>query len=172
MSQTFRESARDRYPEFGSFVPYDVPRRRAVRSSFPSRERANLRPEGTLIAHLSEHTAPITALVTAPDSVFFASASEDGTVKVWDTMRLEKNVTSKSRHTLSIGGQVLALCMLHNTHCLATSSTNGLLNIYRIDVSLNSSLPRYGKHNFIRQYSCERRDEHITAIVHLEQGER
>ena len=63
----------------------------------PSYTLGKWKPEGTLIAHLSEHTLSVNAIRLSPDHSFFASASDDGTVKIWDGVRLERNVTSRSR---------------------------------------------------------------------------
>lgn len=41
-----------------------------------------VRPKGTPVGHLCEHTGPITQLKVSQDNIFFASASYDGTVKV------------------------------------------------------------------------------------------
>jgi len=52
---------------------------------------------GSLAAHLCEHKSSITQLALSPDHNFFVSASDDGTVKIWDTRRFERNVTTRSR---------------------------------------------------------------------------
>lgn len=57
------------------------------------------RPRGVLAAHLNEHRAAVNRLAVARGGTFFASASNDETVKVWDLRRLEKDVTFHSRLT-------------------------------------------------------------------------
>lgn len=57
------------------------------------------RPRGVLTAHLNEHRAAVNRLAVARGGAFFASASNDETVKVWDLRRLEKDVTFHSRLT-------------------------------------------------------------------------
>ncbi|GAA5975929.1 hypothetical protein JCM10908_005330 [Rhodotorula pacifica] len=161
LERTYLDQYREPLPELGPHVPVGVPRRRALRTSFPPRERTPVRPEGTLIAHITEHTAAITAIDVAPDQLFFATASDDGTVKVWDCMRLEKNVTSKSRHTYQQGGKVTSVCFLENSHCIASASTNGSVWIHRVDVSLSGQMPRYGKAQRIRQYTVDDNDHAI-----------
>ena len=75
--------------EFGQVVPLNrsEPRRRGAQAS------AMWRPEGALVALLSEHTAPINRVAVAPDHRFFVTGSDDGTVRVWDAGRLERNVS-------------------------------------------------------------------------------
>jgi phosphoinositide-3-kinase regulatory subunit 4 len=69
-------------------------------------------PDGTLVAHFTEHSKAVNDLQMSPDHLFFASCSgisslliiDDGTVKVWDTYRLHTNVTNRARLTYSNHG--------------------------------------------------------------------
>jgi len=64
------------------------------------------KPRGILVAHLHEHHGPVNQLKATRDNLFFASCSDDGTVKIWDCQRLtnQKNVTNRSRLTYSSQG--------------------------------------------------------------------
>ncbi|KAM0754729.1 Other/VPS15 protein kinase [Meredithblackwellia eburnea MCA 4105] len=160
----YLDNYREPLPELGPFIPVGIPRARALRSTFPARERKPTRPEGTLVAHLVEHTAAITDIQVAPDQLFFVTGSEDGTVKVWDTIRLEKNVTSKSRHTYQQGGKITSICILENSHCIASASDNGTLWIHRVDVNLSGSMPKYSKAHLIRQRNAEEPGDFVTCM--------
>ncbi|KAG0667566.1 Serine/threonine-protein kinase [Rhodotorula mucilaginosa] len=164
LERTYLDQYREPLPELGPHVPVGVPRRKALRTNFPPRERTPSRPEGRLVAHLSEHTAAINAIDVAPDQLFFVTASEDGTVKVWDCMRLEKNVTSKSRQTYQQGGKIRSVCILEHSHCVASASTNGSVWIHRVDVSLSGQIPRYSKAHRVRQYTVDGGD-HATCLA-------
>ncbi|GAA5934969.1 ubiquitin-binding serine/threonine protein kinase VPS15 [Sporobolomyces koalae] len=164
LERTYLDSYREPLPELGPHVTPGIPRRRALRTSFPPRERTPSRPEGTLIAHLVEHTAAVTDIVVAPDELFFATGSEDGTVKIWDTMRLEKNVTSKSRQTFNQGGRITSVVMLEASHCVASASTNGTVWVHRVDVGLNGSMPKYSKPALIRQYRLDEDGDFVTCL--------
>lgn len=59
---------------------------------------------GTLVAHFTEHTAGINQLAISWDNLLFASCSDDGSVKIWDCFRLERNVTNRSRATYNQQG--------------------------------------------------------------------
>ena len=61
-------------------------------------------PQGVLIAHLAEHRQGVNQLAVAANGLFFATASNDETVKVWDCRRLEKDVSFKSRLTYASQG--------------------------------------------------------------------
>lgn len=65
------------------------------------------RPQGVLIAHLAEHRQSVNQLAVAGNGMFFASASNDETVKVWDCRRLEKDVSFKSRLSYTAQGELL-----------------------------------------------------------------
>lgn len=62
-------------------------------------------PQGVLTAHLAEHRQGVNQLAVAGNGMFFASASNDETVKVWDSRRLEKDVSFKSRLTYTAQGE-------------------------------------------------------------------
>lgn len=61
---------------------------------------------GTLVAHLAEHTATINQIIISWDHTFFASCSDDGSVRIWDCSRLERNVTNRSRSTFNEQGNI------------------------------------------------------------------
>ncbi|GAA6038901.1 hypothetical protein JCM8097_000564 [Rhodosporidiobolus ruineniae] len=165
LERTYLDSYREPLPELGPHVPVGIPRRKALRTAFPPRERTPSRPEGTLIAHFTEHKGAITSIQVSPDQLFFVTGSEDGTVKVWDTMRLEKNVTSKSRQTWQQGGRVTAVCMLEHSHCVASASTSGTVWVHRVDVSLAGQMPRYSKPHVVRQYAVDDKDDYATCLA-------
>ncbi|EPQ31567.1 uncharacterized protein PFL1_00900 [Pseudozyma flocculosa PF-1] len=166
----YLKNFRDR-PEFGPKVAKGPPRRRSARAALPSGSRtssssSNRRPEGNLIAYFTEHTAPVTSLAVSPDHLFFVSGSEDGTLKVWDTARLEKNVTSRSRATYSAQkGSITAVIAIEGSHCVASTATDGSLHVWRIDVSQSSSIPRYAKPKLISNFQLSTPREYATCLV-------
>lgn len=56
------------------------------------------------MAHLAEHSQGVNQLALAGNGLFFVSASNDETVKVWDGRRLERDVSFKSRLTYTQQG--------------------------------------------------------------------
>lgn len=167
IERSYVDSYREPILELGAHVAVGIPRRKALRNtSLPNRERNPTRPEGTLIAHLVEHKAAVTAIAVSPDQLFFVSGSRDGTVKVWDTIRLEKNVTSKSRQTIVQGGKITSVVMIENSHCVASASDNGTVWIHRVDVGLAAALPKYNSRpNLIREYRVEEEGDFVTCLI-------
>ena len=131
----------------------------------------NWRPEGTLVAHLVEHRGAVTQLAIARDYAFFVTGSDDGTVKVWDCQRLEKNVSNRSRLTYNPhGGKITALAFLENTHCIVVAGAAGAVHICKIEcLSKENGIPKYGKCNLIQKFDLA--DGYVVAVDHFSQGD-
>ena len=114
------------------------------------------KPTGQLLTQFSEHTAAINRICVAPDHAFFVTASDDGTCKVWDTIRLEKNVTSRSRftHRRAEGVRVKSLCFVEDTHTFLSGADDGSIQALRIDYRRveGGETSRYGKPSLVRDY--------------------
>lgn len=93
------------------------------------------RPEGVLVTTLSEHSAAVTRVLVAPDHTFFITGSDDGTVKIWDTARMERNVTRRSRQTFRLpdGAKVTALVFLEQSYCFAVGGSDGSVHVVRVN---------------------------------------
>ena len=73
-------------------------------------------PRGVLVAHLLEHRGTVTSIAVDKDEVFFATGSEDGSCKIWDSRRIEKDVSFQSRLTYaSQGGKITSVSYTHLT---------------------------------------------------------
>lgn len=164
---------KDSQTDFGPHV-HDGPirRRNPTRQSFVIRENSKRRPASTsLITHLNSHSDAVNGIAVSPDHVFFVSCSDDKTVKVWDTARLERNVTSKARHTYGEHhARIKTICMLENSHCFASAAEDGSLHVVRVLVSQLASLPKYSKLQVVREYHLGRPGEYITCMVQFNQG--
>ncbi|KAI3480684.1 hypothetical protein L1887_57163 [Cichorium endivia] len=173
LEAVYLDSFRDR-PELGPKVQAGVARRRGGgwnRSStlprVPTSSSSKRRPEGRLIAYFTEHTAAVTCLALSPDHAYFVSGSADGTLKVWDTARLEKNVTSKSRATYAAQkGAITGVIAIEGSHCVASTATDGSLHVWRIEmVQSTSSVPRYGRPKLVSNFQLSTPDEYANCLV-------
>ncbi|KAF7730449.1 Serine/threonine-protein kinase [Apophysomyces ossiformis] len=140
--------------------------RRLPQGTSPFRSISNWRPEGTLVAHFTEHTAAINQLAISWDNLLFASCSDDGSVKIWDCSRLERNVTNRSRATYnSQGGRIKCLTFIQQTYSIAAASDNGSIHIFRIDIRSAGSALKFGKCITIREHQLA--DEYAVVIKHF-----
>ncbi|KAH9916914.1 uncharacterized protein B0H18DRAFT_1036508 [Fomitopsis serialis] len=169
LEHIYMDNTRELQNDFGPHVHEGAVRRRnAARHSFMSREGAPRRPETTLVAHLSSHNDAVTGIAVSPDHMFFVSASDDKTLKIWDTARLERNVTSKPRQTYAQHhAKVKCICILEGLHCFASAADDGSLHIVRVHVTQSGSLPKYHKLQLIREHRLDQPGDHITCMAHF-----
>lgn len=121
------------------------------------------RPSGLLLAQLIEHTAAINRVVVAPDHSFFVTASDDGTCKIWDTSRLEKNVSARSRYTHrhTTGSKVKALCFIENTHTFLSGATDGSIHAVKLEIKppQGNEPARFGRPAIVRDWQIPQHSE-------------
>jgi hypothetical protein len=99
--------------------------------------RAQWRPkENMLILSLHEHASEVSRLAVCRDQSFFASASLDKTVKVWQPNTFEKHAYPKSALTYEQRSPVTDLCVIENTHSIASCSENGSIHVWRVEVGM------------------------------------
>jgi phosphoinositide-3-kinase, regulatory subunit 4 len=114
------------------------------------------RPTGHLLVLFSEHTAAVNKVIASPDHAFFVTASDDGTCKIWDTTRLEKNVTPRSRYTHRHppGAKVKALCFVENTHTFISAADDGSIHAVKVEYKRidGGESSRYSKPSLVRDY--------------------
>ena len=172
LEHLYLDGSKDLQSEFGPKVHEGPIRRRAAgRHSFVSRDGTYKRPEANLVAHLNPHTDAITGLAVSPDHMFFVSSSDDKTVKVWDTARLERNVTSKPRLSYSLhNAKVKCVCMVEGFHCFVSAAEDGSIHVVRVNVSQTGTLPKYGKLQAIKEYQLEHVGEYVTCMIHFNSG--
>jgi phosphoinositide-3-kinase regulatory subunit 4 len=119
------------------------------------------RPEGTLVTTLSEHTAAVNRILVAPDQSFFITGSDDGTVKVWDTSRLERNVSRRSRQTYRLSEEVkiTSLVFVEQTFSFVATGSDGSIHVVRMDYyESNDGNRKFGKPRLLREYQLSGND--------------
>ncbi|CAL1546383.1 unnamed protein product [Lymnaea stagnalis] len=95
----------------------------------------NWKPKGILVAHLQEHRGAINRLSVSHDHKYFASCSNDGSVRIWDSGKLEgKTAANRSKVCLNKqGGKIKSVCFLERSNSVASASDNNTINVYRLD---------------------------------------
>lgn len=158
----------ENYPnDVAEFGPMIVPssRRKAANKATGQTPEKSWRPEGVLVATFSEHVGPIHQIVVAPDHQFFLTGGDDGSVKVWDTGRLERNIAHRSRqtHKHSAGTKITALCFVEHTHSFVSCASDGSINVVRVDSVNSTGSVRYNKLRLLREYSLPKDETAVWA---------
>ncbi|KAI0478925.1 hypothetical protein GGR56DRAFT_664896 [Xylariaceae sp. FL0804] len=162
----------DNYPhdivEFGPLVS-PVTRRRANNKAAGQWSEEAWKPSGSLVATFSEHVGAINRVVPSPDHQFFITGGDDGCVKVWDSSRLERNVTHRARqtHRHAPGARVVALCFVENTHTFVSCATDGRVHIVKVDTAPSSGGTRYLRLRLLREYQLPAEGEHAVWCEHF-----
>ncbi|KAJ0418484.1 hypothetical protein BJY00DRAFT_177195 [Aspergillus carlsbadensis] len=154
----------ENYPtDFFDLGPYvkEMDSRRAIVKANDRDANKVWKPIGGLVAIFGEHSGPVNRVVVAPDHSFFVTGSDDGTVKIWDTTRLEKNLTPRSRQTYrhSSEAKVKALTFIENTHTFVSGATDGSIHAVKVDYHNSSGTVRYGKLQLVREYQLSTADD-------------
>lgn len=129
------------------------------------------RPEGALVATFSEHTAAVTRVLVSPDQGFFISGSDDGTVKVWDTSRLERNITRRSRQTYKLGDdvKVTTLVFVENTYSFVATGSDGSVHVVRVDyVQGPEGTAKFGRPRLLREYQLSKGENAVWSEHYTE----
>lgn len=92
------------------------------------------RPRGVLVAHLQEHHSAVNDIAVSADHSFFVSASEDSTVKVWDSKRLEKDISFRSKLTYSVeGSRALCVAVVQGSAQIVVGACDGTIHMFSVD---------------------------------------
>lgn len=139
--------------EFGPLVT-PTSGRHQLRQTDPQGSKKPWRPEGVLVTTFGEHAGPINRVVASPDHAFFLTASDDGTIKVWDTLRLERNLAHRSRQTYrhADNAKVICLTFIENSYTFASCATDGTVHVVKVDYVLIGETSKYGKLRLLRQH--------------------
>ncbi|OXB65929.1 hypothetical protein ASZ78_002677 [Callipepla squamata] len=123
------------------------------------------RPKGLLVAHLHEHKSAVNRIRVSDEHSVFATCSNDGTVKIWNSQKMEgKTTTTRSILTYSrIGGHVKTLTFCQGSHYLAIASDNGAIQLLSIEAS---KLPKSPKIQPIQSRSLDLKDDGCVVDMH------
>jgi phosphoinositide-3-kinase regulatory subunit 4 len=124
------------------------------------------RPEGQLVASFGEHTAAVTRILVSPDQGFFISGSDDGCVKIWDTSRLERNITRRSRQTYRLGDdvKVTSLVFVEQTYTFVATGSDGSVHVVRVDYhQSHDGSSKFGRPRLLREYQLPKGDQAVWS---------
>lgn len=87
-----------------------------------------------LVAHLQEHRSAVNDIAISADHSFFVSASDDSTVKIWDSRKLEKDISFRSKLTYHMeGSRVLCATMLPGSAQVIIGASDGFIHMFSVD---------------------------------------
>lgn len=124
------------------------------------------RPEGQLVASFGEHTAAVTRILVSPDQGFFISGSDDGCVKIWDTSRLERNISRRSRQTYKLGDdvKVTSLVFVEQTYSFVATGSDGSVHVVRVDYHQSQDgSAKFGRPRLLREYQLPKGDQAVWS---------
>lgn len=139
--------------------------------------KPNWQPASVLASQFADHKSTVNKIEVTPDHSFFLTCSDDGTVKIWDCFRLEKNVINRSIQTYKPQTDeklpaAKFLCFLENSYTFVVSYSNGLIEFVRIDVLLmqNESRAKFRRFVPVHKYMLAS-NEYATWMKHVKINE-
>ena len=122
----------------------------AARESTPpvSSVATNWKLNGTLVAHLHEHKSSVSKMTSLKaGGPLFASASSDGTVRLWDCNKLDgqQNI-NRSRQSYSANTPLNAIAVCDSGQSLAVAGKDGALLVLRIDSNSSKMALQQARH--------------------------
>lgn len=89
-------------------------------------------PKGDLVSQLKEHKSSVNSISISSDYGFFVSGDNDGSVKIWDTKKIERNVTPSSDYSVELDSPVIKVEFLLNFNIFGVITKDGSVRIIKI----------------------------------------
>lgn len=130
----------------------------------------NWRPKGQLIGTLHGHNAAVNEIHVSPDQMFFTTASEDGTIKIWDCSDFDDKVDDTSVEDYKTEGKLLTMTMLNKSNSFAVAYNDRTIKIIRVDLKSSSSeyRPKDFKYQRVLIKSIDTKDGDIVKLDHID----
>lgn len=126
------------------------------------------RENGKLICHLHEHIDSINCLAVSPDHRYFVTGDDGGFIKIWESARLELDVTGDSCLSANLGSSIKKIKFIPERNCFVVATSDNTIKIFRVDFvnSLNKPKSERFKETsitLIRNLKLRRNDEMIIT---------
>lgn len=156
------EPTLDDVPEFGNMI-------KSSRESLPPGGR-ELKIQGSLVAQINANSnanviEAFTKVAVCPTSEFFVTGSEHGNLKIWDTSKLDKNVTGKNASaTVNLSLSITDIVFMPHRFVFAVSTMDSYVRIFRVHVTRgkNKKISKFSKIALIR--SCKVEDGYSRSV--------
>ena len=91
-----------------------------------------------IVTSLHEHSGAVNRIAVSNDGLYFATASDDGSVRLWLSPRLERAAYSRSMLTYSSqAGRITDVCTIGNTHAIASASDQGSVHVFKVEHAIS-----------------------------------
>ena len=126
---------------------------------------SGMRPRGCLIAHLHEHSKGINRIIGINNTNYFATCSDDGSLKTWDAGRIESakltiNKSFQTTHSKDLS-PFESMAYVYSLDTVIAISSKSEAHFFRLD-SASSKLRQ--EHSLSLSKSCEDPSS-VTSIV-------
>uniref|UniRef100_A0A182J607 non-specific serine/threonine protein kinase n=1 Tax=Anopheles atroparvus TaxID=41427 RepID=A0A182J607_ANOAO len=134
------------------------------------------RLSGTAVAHLQEHKAAVSRMAALKPQVgsLFASASIDGTVRLWDCNKLDgQQSVNKSRQSYHANTPLHAVAACDAGQSLAVAGKDGTLLLLKIDTNSSKMALQQARHLEMDgsvSAACQPDDGPVVEMHPLDQG--
>lgn len=120
-------------------------------------------PKGNLVFHLKEHKSSINSVDVSPDHSIFLTGDDLGSLKLWDTMKLERNLSNSSILTTELDSPITSIKFLKKYNCFGVASKDGYIRIMSIEYSSkgNNKNRSIAGLNTIRETKLKEKDEYV-----------
>ncbi|XP_071741690.1 serine/threonine-protein kinase VPS15 isoform X1 [Rutidosis leptorrhynchoides] len=130
------------------------------------------RPRGVLVAHLQEHRSAVNDIAVSTDNSFFVTASDDSTVRIWDSRKLEKDISFRSRLTYGLkGSRALCATMLQSSTQVVVGASDGKLHMFSVDYISRGIGTVVEKYNgFVDEKMVDVKEGAIITVLNYSSG--
>ena len=128
----------------------------------------------TIVTSLHEHSGAVNRIAVSQDCLFFATGSDDGSVRIWLSSRLERGAYSRSMLTYSSqAGRITDVCTIDNTHSIASASDRGSVHVFKVEhaYEANQSAAQDPPASKVNSKEPRRRCLGVSTVLEIDDAE-
>lgn len=153
------------FPEFGSFIK--TPLNRDI--DLTSQKATHIARINT--NHSNDWVEGINKVVVSPSSEFFITTSETGSIKVWDSYRIDRLVSARNASlSINLNSCITCIKFIPNRFVFAVGTLDGQIRLFRIEVvrGKNKKITKYSRIKLIRHIRLTQDDEFVNYPTDFE----
>lgn len=127
---------------------------------------------GKLIFHLHEHNDSINCIAVSPDHRYFVTGDDEGFIKIWESARLQLDVTGDSCLSANLGSSVKHINFIPERDCFVVGTIDNAIKIFRVDFVNSLNKPKNERFKvtsitLIRNYKLGMNDEMVITSLKI-----